>query len=130
MVLAQIGARMRYAHNEESHNGLLSRIDVRSNIALSIAFFLLHILVVLILFVYPVVLPELWLIFLCIFPLGFVDILIIVFVWRLGMTTRKKIREKYEIKENRCEGIEDSCVTTFCLCCSVSQMMRHTADYR
>ena len=43
--------------------------------------------------------------------------------------TRRRIRSKYGIPEQRCHGCEDCCQSFWCACCTVSQMARHTADY-
>lgn len=44
----------------------------------------------------------------------------------LGMKTRSFIRRKYEIPGS---GLEDCCCVFWCQPCSISQMLRHTADY-
>lgn len=44
--------------------------------------------------------------------------------------TRQKVREHYQIPEENCSGCEDLCCAFFCSCCSISQMLRHTADYQ
>lgn len=41
--------------------------------------------------------------------------------------TRKKLRERYHIHGNECE---DCAASFFCSCCTVTQMARHTHDYR
>jgi Cys-rich protein (TIGR01571 family) len=43
--------------------------------------------------------------------------------------TRRSIRERYAIPEERCVGCEDLCCSVFCSCCAVSQMARHTGEY-
>jgi len=45
------------------------------------------------------------------------------------MFTRRALREKYEIPEERCHGFEDLVCSTFCSACAIAQMARHTADY-
>lgn len=43
---------------------------------------------------------------------------------------RKYVRSKYAIPEESCPaGCEDGCMSLFCGCCSVAQMMRHTTEY-
>lgn len=44
--------------------------------------------------------------------------------------TRMYIRKKYAIREQYCTGCDDCCLSFWCGCCTVSQMDRHTADYR
>jgi Cys-rich protein (TIGR01571 family) len=43
--------------------------------------------------------------------------------------TRAYIRDKYAIPEQSCRGCEDCCCSFWCGCCTIMQMMRHTADY-
>ena len=44
--------------------------------------------------------------------------------------TRAVVRAHYSIPERQaCRGCEDICCAVFCSCCTISQMMRHTADY-
>jgi len=45
------------------------------------------------------------------------------------LRTRRALREKYEIPEERCHGFEDLVCSVFCSPCAVAQMARHTADY-
>jgi Cys-rich protein (TIGR01571 family) len=42
---------------------------------------------------------------------------------------RCRIRSRYGIPERTCHGCEDCCCAFWCMCCTVSQMARHTADY-
>jgi len=43
--------------------------------------------------------------------------------------TRRTVRQKYSIPEERCEGFEDLYCSIFCSCCTVAQIARHTGDY-
>mmetsp|Transcript_4408 Transcript_4408/g.6732 ORF Transcript_4408/g.6732 Transcript_4408/m.6732 type:complete len:262 (+) Transcript_4408:111-896(+) len=43
--------------------------------------------------------------------------------------TRKRVREEFSIPEQRCAGCEDCMCATFCACCTVGQIARHTGDY-
>lgn len=43
--------------------------------------------------------------------------------------TRQNVREEFSIPEERCVGCEDCMCATFCGCCVVAQMARHTGDY-
>lgn len=52
------------------------------------------------------------------------------FMLYLVIVTRRHVRHKYEITEDRCNGCEDCCCSFWCGCCTVAQMMRHTADYQ
>ena len=45
----------------------------------------------------------------------------------IAIKARNYIRSKYSIPGTGCE---DCCCVFWCGCCSVSQMLRHTADYR
>ena len=53
-----------------------------------------------------------------------------VYLLVLLVRTRYHIRETYEIPEQCCIGCEDCCCVYWCGVCTVSQMARHTADYR
>jgi Cys-rich protein (TIGR01571 family) len=44
--------------------------------------------------------------------------------------TRAYVRQTYGIPETSCRGCEDCCCTFWCGCCTITQMARHTADYR
>jgi len=52
-----------------------------------------------------------------------------VFVIYLMTVVRRRIRERDQIREERCIGCEDVVCAAFCGCCTVSQMARQTADY-
>ena len=43
--------------------------------------------------------------------------------------TRQSVREQYSIPEQHCVGCEDICCATFCTCCTLAQMARHTGEY-
>jgi len=43
--------------------------------------------------------------------------------------TRESVRARYSIPEQNCEGCEDLVCATFCSCCSIAQMARHTGDF-
>lgn len=45
------------------------------------------------------------------------------------MKTRKYIRTKYSIPEERCQGCEDLCCSMWCSCCTVAQLARHTGEF-
>lgn len=53
------------------------------------------------------------------------SILTLIFILMV-VRTRRQIRKKYNIPGNCCH---DCCAAVLCNCCTVSQMMRHTADY-
>lgn len=63
------------------------------------------------------------------FGRGFVGFAFEVFVLVLVWQTRTRIRDRYNIPEKQCRGCEDCCCAYWCLCCTLSQMARHTADY-
>lgn len=53
-------------------------------------------------------------------------------VWSIYalMRTRESVRAKYSIPEDaRCAGCEDVVYSTFCSCCVVAQIARHTGEY-
>jgi Cys-rich protein (TIGR01571 family) len=52
------------------------------------------------------------------------------FVVFAAQSARSSIREKFMIRENCCYDLEDLCCATFCLPCTISQMARHTANYK
>lgn len=43
--------------------------------------------------------------------------------------TRKHVRKRYDIRETQCNGCEDICCASFCGCCVIGQLARHTTDY-
>jgi Cys-rich protein (TIGR01571 family) len=43
--------------------------------------------------------------------------------------TRENIRARYSIPEQHCKGCEDIICATFCGCCTVAQLARHSGDY-
>ena len=46
------------------------------------------------------------------------------------MKVRENVRAKYSIPEDtRCAGCEDVVYSTFCSCCVVAQIARHTGEY-
>ena len=52
-----------------------------------------------------------------------------VFSIYIVLKTRQYIRQRSGIPETSCQGCEDCCCATFCQCCAVMQMARHTAEY-
>jgi len=53
-----------------------------------------------------------------------------VFLFYLIVVTRRYIRKRYSIPPHCCGVCDDCCATAFFPCCTISQMMRHTApDY-
>jgi len=57
---------------------------------------------------------------------GFV---IVIFFICLTAKTRRRIRDRYDIRETQCHGCEDCCCAYWCGCCTIAQMARHTTDY-
>jgi len=43
--------------------------------------------------------------------------------------TRRNVRKTYSIPEQTCTGCEDCLCSTFCTCCTVGQIARHTGEY-
>jgi Cys-rich protein (TIGR01571 family) len=58
-----------------------------------------------------------------------VTIAFVIFVLVATCKTRARVRRAYSIPETSCHGCEDCCCATWCNCCTVTQMARHTADY-
>lgn len=54
---------------------------------------------------------------------------VVFFCLLLIIRTRRSIRKVYEIPEEHMEGCEDILLSVWCSCCTIGQMMRHTADY-
>lgn len=42
---------------------------------------------------------------------------------------RAAVRNRYQIPEQHCHGMEDCCCALFCGCCTVAQLARQTTDY-
>lgn len=59
----------------------------------------------------------------------FLGIVLGVFTVIIVTRTRRRIRSKYSIPTKRCGECEDFCCSFWCMCCTLSQMARHTADY-
>jgi Cys-rich protein (TIGR01571 family) len=51
------------------------------------------------------------------------------FIVFVTQSTRSSLRDKYLIREQACNDLEDLCCATCCLPCSISQMSRHTGNY-
>jgi len=49
-------------------------------------------------------------------------------IWAL-MKLRENVRAKYSIPEQSCSGMEDLCCSTWCSCCVVAQISRHTGEF-
>lgn len=54
---------------------------------------------------------------------------ILVYMINLTRKVRESIRNKYQIPEEGCTGLEDCLCATFCMPCAICQMGRHTADF-
>lgn len=52
------------------------------------------------------------------------------FIYYLIIITRSYVRRRDRIPEGCCIGCEDCCVSVLFPFCTISQLMRHTADYR
>lgn len=53
----------------------------------------------------------------------------LVYMINLTRKVRASVRNKYQIPEEKCEGLEDCMCATFCMPCAICQMGRHTADF-
>ena len=62
-------------------------------------------------------------------PLACFNFFVLVWMILLTKKVRESIRNKYQIPEDHCEGIEDCCCAMFCMPCTICQMGRHTADF-
>ena len=60
---------------------------------------------------------------------GWIEILILMFLLFVTIRARQYIRNKYNIPEHTCKGCEDCCCSFWCAPCTICQMGRHTADY-
>jgi len=61
--------------------------------------------------------------------IGVVNVAMYGFIVFVTQSTRSSLREKFLIREQRCQDLEDVCCATLCLPCAVGQMARHTANY-
>lgn len=57
------------------------------------------------------------------------NVLVLVYLISLTKKVRESIRNKYQIPEENCAGLEDCLCATFCMPCAICQMGRHTADF-
>jgi len=118
-----------------------SDFDIRFQMCFASLLFVLHIWTVLAL-TYVVNQPDLWLILASTIPLGVFDVILLIKFIKKTVQTRRDIGEYYNIQESmvyprRCCGDHDWCkekedvmLGTLCSCCVISQMGRHTADYK
>lgn len=60
---------------------------------------------------------------------GLVNVAMYGFIVFVAQSTRSSLREKFMIREERCNDLEDICCAALLLPCTVSQMARHTANY-
>lgn len=76
--------------------------------------------------------PELWVILTSSIPLGLLDLFLLCNFFSMVIRTRREVRETFQIQErrNNDRAWKDILVGMFCSCCSISQMGRHTADYK
>ena len=58
-----------------------------------------------------------------------VNLLFLIYTIKAVATTRYNLRQKYHIDERGCVGCEDCCFATWCTCCTIAQMGRHTANF-
>lgn len=67
--------------------------------------------------------------FLFYFLRGLLHLVFLVYMMIAIINTRRYIRNKYAIREQSCQGMEDCCCAFWCTGCTICQMARHTADY-
>mmetsp|Transcript_8050 Transcript_8050/g.9887 ORF Transcript_8050/g.9887 Transcript_8050/m.9887 type:complete len:110 (+) Transcript_8050:1-330(+) len=64
-------------------------------------------------------------------PLAALDVLLFIYFIVLVAKTRRALREEYQIPHpGCCVGFVDVLTSVFCMSCSLSQMGRHTAEYK
>jgi len=63
-------------------------------------------------------------------PVCIVSNVVWVYFMVVVIKTRIRIRDRYHIPTVCCGGLEDCCCAICCPCCVVSQMGRHTTNYR
>mmetsp|Transcript_17653 Transcript_17653/g.29991 ORF Transcript_17653/g.29991 Transcript_17653/m.29991 type:complete len:234 (-) Transcript_17653:271-972(-) len=63
------------------------------------------------------------------FLVSILEILWIIYIVVAMSSTRRAVREHYNIPEQTCSGCEDCCCAFWCTGCTVCQMLRHSADY-
>mmetsp|Transcript_1815 Transcript_1815/g.4029 ORF Transcript_1815/g.4029 Transcript_1815/m.4029 type:complete len:241 (-) Transcript_1815:48-770(-) len=61
--------------------------------------------------------------------LALFNVLVLLYMVNLTRKVRGSIRNKYQIPEEHCVGLEDCCCAAFCMPCAICQMGRHTADF-
>ena len=62
-------------------------------------------------------------------PLVLFNVIMMIYMISLTKKVRETIRNKYQIPEENCAGMEDCMCATFCMPCAICQMGRHTADF-
>lgn len=124
VALSQIRTRLHFQETGEiTHKGKVSYL-----IAFNILLLLLHLWIILALaFVIPN--PNEWVFLACIVPLAIVDIYLVSRLFILTLKTRREIKQKYRIVRDGFHGVVELWLVSFCSCCVISQMGRHTADY-
>mmetsp|Transcript_57336 Transcript_57336/g.121661 ORF Transcript_57336/g.121661 Transcript_57336/m.121661 type:complete len:712 (-) Transcript_57336:221-2356(-) len=61
--------------------------------------------------------------------LALFNLFVLLYMVNLTRKVRESIRNKYQIPEETCVGLEDCLCATFCMPCAICQMGRHTADF-
>ncbi|KAL7552234.1 hypothetical protein ACHAWF_015470 [Thalassiosira exigua] len=57
------------------------------------------------------------------------NLVVLLYMINLTRKVRESIRNKYQIPEETCIGLEDCLCATCCMPCAICQMGRHTADF-
>ncbi len=73
---------------------------------------------------------HLWLVIACWVPLGIIDVYLVYKFITLTLRTRREVKARHQIYDNEIEGAIEAFMITLCSCCVISQMGRHTADYK
>lgn len=123
--LTQVMARMRLSVLDDRAPSVRSRMKVQTIVFFSFGFFFLNTLLITIMARTPNVPAKAFAA--VVFVLFCAPVLF--FCLHLIIRTRQSIRKAYEIPDGPLEGCEDLLVSVWCSCCTIGQMMRHTADY-
>ena len=124
VALSQIRTRMKFQDRGE----ITSNSKVKYLIAFN-GFVLLFNLWTFLVLLFVLDNPRIWVILLCVIPVGVIDLALILAFLSLALKTRREVKERYNIKDDKYNGFSEVVLIHFCSCFAVSQMGRHTADY-
>ncbi len=124
MALSQVRTRMKFQDEGE----ITSNKKVKYLIGFNGFVLLFNVWTALVLF-FVFDNPKIWVVLLCIIPVATVDLALIFGFLSLTMKTRREVKKRYKIKNDKFKGFNEAVLIHFCSCLVVSQMGRHTADY-